>query len=44
MWQIVDTYLIIDLECVKQFIMLNMDRWLGLIGMILICILYFKEK
>lgn len=44
MYEIVDTFLIINLEYVKQFIIYNIDRWLGLIGVLLICILYFKGK
>lgn len=44
MYEIVDTFLVINLEYVKQFIIINIDKWLGLAGIILIFILYCKME
>ena len=43
MYSIVDGFLVINLYCIKQFLITNIDQFLGFIGLILIIILYYRS-
>ena len=44
MYSLVDGFLVINLYCVQQFFNVNKNQILGLLGLILIIILYTKRR